>query len=256
MNRFSHFLRVFAITVFSVVSLIGPSRIVSAAPLPSESEASFSVYVVRYGDTLSGIARRYGVSVASLMQANALRSTTIYTGQRLIIPAGSPVPGDGVVQTEVQYVMTVQTMNVRSGPGYNYSIIGRLPAGRTVKVTGLSVDRSWWRILCLDGTAGSCWLLAQSGLTEPVSDRGQTDHIPVVPARVQFVMAQTDVNIRSGPGTSFGIVGLLYAGQTAQVTGASVDSQWWRVVCPDGTVGSCWITAKPHLTQPSGLSRW
>jgi len=46
-------------------------------------------YVVRPGDTLSGIARWFGVSTQSLAQANGLYNPSfIYVGQRLCIPGG------------------------------------------------------------------------------------------------------------------------------------------------------------------------
>jgi len=46
-----------------------------------------SVYIVRPGDTLSQIAAWHGVSVGSLMRANAIHNPNmIYVGQRLIIP--------------------------------------------------------------------------------------------------------------------------------------------------------------------------
>ena len=46
-----------------------------------------STHVVRPGDTLSGIAAKRGVSLASLLKANRLRLTsTIYAGQRLRVP--------------------------------------------------------------------------------------------------------------------------------------------------------------------------
>ncbi len=45
------------------------------------------VYVVKQGDTLSAIARRYRVSVRSLVQVNRIRNANrIYVGQRLCIP--------------------------------------------------------------------------------------------------------------------------------------------------------------------------
>ena len=48
-------------------------------------------YVVRHGDTLSGIAYRYGVSVNSLVRANGITNRNrIYAGQRLAIPYGAP----------------------------------------------------------------------------------------------------------------------------------------------------------------------
>ncbi len=47
------------------------------------------VYVVRIGDTLSGIASRYRVSVYALMNANNIRNANrIYAGQRLCITSG------------------------------------------------------------------------------------------------------------------------------------------------------------------------
>lgn len=49
--------------------------------------ASWRVYVVRKGDTLSDLAIRYGTTVPAIMSANCLASTTIYTGQRLYLPA-------------------------------------------------------------------------------------------------------------------------------------------------------------------------
>ncbi|OAM87953.1 N-acetylmuramoyl-L-alanine amidase [Termitidicoccus mucosus] len=51
-------------------------------------------YRIRKGDTLSSIAARHGISVAALKQRNQLKSDTIITGQRLIIPAAgvSAVP--------------------------------------------------------------------------------------------------------------------------------------------------------------------
>ena len=53
------------------------------------------VYVVRHGDTLSGIARRFGVSAYALARVNKLQNPNlIYVGQRLVIPSGgSNLPG-------------------------------------------------------------------------------------------------------------------------------------------------------------------
>lgn len=47
---------------------------------------SRAIYTVRRGDTLSGIAKRYGTSVASLRTHNGLRNYMLQPGQRLRIP--------------------------------------------------------------------------------------------------------------------------------------------------------------------------
>lgn len=44
-------------------------------------------YIIARGDTLSGIAERYNVSVREIIRKNGLESSTIRVGQRLLIPA-------------------------------------------------------------------------------------------------------------------------------------------------------------------------
>lgn len=43
-------------------------------------------YIVRHGDTLGAISRRFNVSLKALMQANNLTSTNIYPGGKIVIP--------------------------------------------------------------------------------------------------------------------------------------------------------------------------
>jgi uncharacterized protein YgiM (DUF1202 family) len=73
----------------------------------------------------------------------------------------------------------------------------------------------------------------------------------VYPTDVEYVLAQQDVQIYGGPGTQYSIVGNVASGQTAKVTGVSSDNNWWRVMCPDDTVGDCWVSADPRMTQPA-----
>ncbi len=62
------------------------------APPPRPAAPSMSgVHRVRYGETLSVIAARYRTTVASLMDANGLRSANrIWSGQQLRVPGGGP----------------------------------------------------------------------------------------------------------------------------------------------------------------------
>jgi LysM repeat protein len=56
-------------------------------PKASEPEVSVITHVVGKGETLSAIAKRYGVTVAALTSENALsRTATLRVGQRLSIP--------------------------------------------------------------------------------------------------------------------------------------------------------------------------
>ncbi len=64
-----------------------------ASAAPAQQQACGQWYAVRWGDTLSSIARRSGVSALSIAQANSLANpNTIYAGQWLWIPCGTPPP--------------------------------------------------------------------------------------------------------------------------------------------------------------------
>jgi len=76
------------LTLLIVQSAVG-AAVVEGAP----SAAEPIVHIVRQGDTLSTIARRYGVGVTAIMRANNLvNRNLIYVGQRLIIPSGGTAP--------------------------------------------------------------------------------------------------------------------------------------------------------------------
>ncbi len=61
---------------------------------PSPSAGTGGSYVVRYGDTMSAIAARSGVSLQALIAANpqVKNPNLIHVGQRLNIPSGGRVP--------------------------------------------------------------------------------------------------------------------------------------------------------------------
>ena len=80
------------------------------------------------------------------------------------------------------------------------------------------------------------------------STPGQNDTLPT---SVKYVIALDTIIIRSGPGPQYNAIGSLAPRQTVKVTGISLDGNWWRVVCPDGIAGSCWVSASPRNTKPT-----
>ncbi|MBI5653630.1 MAG: LysM peptidoglycan-binding domain-containing protein [Chloroflexi bacterium] len=60
---------------------------------PRAAAASPNFVVVRWGDTLAGIAARAGVSLDALLRVNAIPNPNfVYAGQRLVIPGSAPAP--------------------------------------------------------------------------------------------------------------------------------------------------------------------
>ena len=93
-GRLSHSRRMAVMTAVLVLVLLVAMLPATALAAPEESSKSFSgwgcstYYTVQHGDTLSGIARWYGVSVHALAQANHISNPNrIFAGQTLCIPS-------------------------------------------------------------------------------------------------------------------------------------------------------------------------
>jgi uncharacterized protein YraI len=154
-----------------------------------------------------------------------------------------------VYPTGVQYVMAQQDVYIYNGPDTSFAIVGQVYNGMIAKVTGTSIYGNWWRVICPDGSAGNCWVSGHPAFTLPYNYAPPP--IDPIPTNVEYIVALKDVFIRNGPGMQYGIIGSLQEGQTAKVTGISPDGYWWRIKCTNSSTGSCWVTARPNLTEPT-----
>lgn len=64
--------------------------------------------------------------------------------------------------------------------------------------------------------------------------------------------ALVSLNVRTGPGTNYAVVGAFSAGQTATIIGKSQDGNWWKVQCPAGVGNECWTSARPQYSTAMG----
>ncbi len=129
---------------------------------PALSNDGGSTYIVRWGDTLSGIAARYGISISQLATANGLYTTSwVYAGQRLTIPgtmATSPAqstspapatitagnvyivrPGDTLIGIAQRYGISTSQLAAKNGLTWNsWVYVGQrlvIPGGTTVNTS-------------------------------------------------------------------------------------------------------------------------
>ncbi|MEM4309080.1 MAG: SH3 domain-containing protein [Thermoplasmata archaeon] len=132
-------------------------------------------------------------------------------------------------------VQTTANLNVRTGPGLSYSVIKTEPAGSVGKVIGgpTSADGyTWWKIQYNDGTTG--WS-AENWLEKYQGGSGKFK----IGDKVR-VTAQSGLNVRYGPGLSYGVIKTEPYGATGTVLGGPQTADgytWWRVQYTDGTVG-------------------
>jgi uncharacterized protein YgiM (DUF1202 family) len=124
-------------------------------------------------------------------------------------------------------IVSANALNVRSGPGTSYSKIDCIFAGK--KVTLLSLSNGWYNI-SYDGKTGyvSAEYIDVSDTDPTPSGGGSTGD-----TKTGYVNASS-LNVRTGPGTNFDRIGLLYSGDTVSITG---ETNGWYQIDYRGQVG-------------------
>lgn len=67
-----------------------------------------------------------------------------------------------------------------------------------------------------------------------------------------LAVAGANVNIRSGPGTAYPVLGLLQVGQNAEISGLSPDNAWWQIKFAGAVDGRGWVAAAYVTAQNTG----
>lgn len=75
--------------------------------------------------------------------------------------------------------------------------------------------------------------------------------IPTTPIPVSspLLTTNTDLNIRNGPGTNYAVLGVLRSGQTAEITGLSLDRGWWQIMFAGTPEGRGWVLGRYVTAQ-------
>jgi uncharacterized protein YraI len=108
------------------------------------------------------------------------------------------------------------TVNVRTGPGTGYGIIGQVPGDHVY--VGFERSGDWWKIWYNGGTG---WTHASYYTTL---------------SGVTGVKVTTDtLNVRSGPSTGYAILGKVYMGQIHFWTAHASISPWYKIYWGGGT---------------------
>jgi uncharacterized protein YgiM (DUF1202 family) len=164
-------------------------------------------------------------------------------------------------------------LNIRSGPGAQYTSIGALAGGAETQIVGRTLDWTWW---LLDTPVGTGWANAMyiivRGDTSTVphvtpgtvietgpgqggggvtSGQSSGEAPPAVVAGPVAIVVTGALNIRSGPNSTFTSLGAVYAGTRMPIVGQSADRGWWQV---DSEVGTGWVSKLYVLTDGSTIN--
>ena len=113
--------------------------------------------------------------------------------------------------------VTTGDVNLRTGPGYTYGIIYLVPKGTTVTITGK--NGNWYAVKVGTTTGYMLASLLKVGTNT-------TANVTVTPASGTAVTSR-DVNLRTGPGYTYGVIYLVPKGTNVTITGKS--GIWYAV---------------------------
>jgi len=151
-------------------------------------------------------------------------------------PQPTITPVEGTSSTQI---------NVRSEPSTVGTVLGIIPPNTKVEIVAKDPAGNWWQILYPHAQAvdGKGWVTAQYVTTVG------TPEVPVVggdvvnPANGNMAIVQQQINIRSGPGTSFNSLGTLNPQDVVSLTGKDANGGWLQIAFTDGPNGKGWVNA-------------
>ncbi|MDT8306053.1 MAG: LysM peptidoglycan-binding domain-containing protein [Anaerolineae bacterium] len=133
-----------------VVGAGTPSPAPAPAPAPAPSTGADGTYTVVAGDTMYGIARRFGVDFEVLVGVNNISNPSlIRVGQVLTIPGGgqpAPPPSAETPPGSGPVAVTQVNLRLRSGPGIEHQTLTVAPAGTSVAAIGRNQATNWIQV--------------------------------------------------------------------------------------------------------------
>lgn len=139
---------------------------------------------------------------------------------------GGEAPSVGVPVTAEQPVAIVNAyrLNVRSGPGANYTVLGRVQGGDQLPIIGRSPDGWWFNV---ETSFGEGWVSVRY-----VISRDEYGSAPVVTgstgdfADPMAVINASYLNVRSGPGANYTILGQVRGGEQYVILARNFTFTW------------------------------
>ncbi len=137
--------------------------------------------------------------------------------------------------TSVKYVNTSYGLNVRKGPSTSYSVVTTLSDG--TKVTVKSTEDGWSKIT----TGNTTGYVSSKYLT---SSKPSADNDSNETSTTKYVESNISLNVRKGPGTNYSVLTTLSGG--TKVTVKSTEDGWSKITTGNttGYVSSKYLTSK------------
>lgn len=148
---------------------------------------------------------------------------------------------------------TVYRLNIRSGPGTDFVVIGSTHPGQALKLVGRNENTTWLQVSLFNGDVG--WAYAAY-----IHSYANLFDLPVVnnpsPPPSSTPLGHVNVrylNVRAGPGYNYQIINGLRWDTTVTLLGRNAAGSWLQVYLADDNRNG-WVSARYiYTTYPIGL---
>lgn len=190
---------------------------------------------------------------ASASDARGITRVELWVNNSLVSQQTSPAPqGQASLLLNVSWTPPVQGSHVLEVRAFNSANQQNLPAIITVNAAGEAATPTAAVSLPTPTIAP-----APATLTPLPTATGSIiiiftptpSPLPATPA--PSLQAVSDVNVRSGPGTSFQVLGLLRAADSVAVVGRSADGAWWQIIFPPNSGNLGWVVGTYVQPNPA-----
>ncbi|MFE4542492.1 LysM peptidoglycan-binding domain-containing protein [Arthrobacter sp. NPDC056727] len=166
---------------------LGAGTAVAAAPATAAAPAATrsASYVIKSGDTLSGIAARHGVKLSDILSANRLKVTSIiYPGQKLAIPgkASAVQPASSVTPlVPSSFLGYTYPAAVVSSANKNKALLNASPVPSLAQMQSIVADTA--RRMGVDPALAQAFAYQESGFNQrAVSPANAIGTMQVIPS--------------------------------------------------------------------------
>ena len=161
-----------------------------------------------------------------------------YLSQNIILNnnSGNQNPDNSLSKTTEKGTIKVSdSLNVRSGAGTSYSVIGSLKNGTSVEIVGTSGN--WYKIKYGNdyGYVSKDYVTLNSSSnsnTGNTSNSGSTNNTPATSTTKGTVKVSDSLNVRGGAGTSYSVIGSLKNGTSVEIVETS--GNWYKIKYGNG----------------------
>lgn len=229
---------------------LAPAAVVSTGALNVRSGPGVTynvLKVVSFGESMALLGRessnrwvkiQLGSGLQGWVNASLITPNITISSLPLADIPSAPVPPVPVAPNAL--------LTLRSGPGFNHNVVGRVFQGQRVQAIARNDANNWVKVRVNESGLEGWIAAANVQLTIPITSlpiQSESGGVipPTSPTVFSAIVSTGALNVRSGPAITFGVTAVVTQGTSVELLGRNSSSSWVKVRLSNGHIG--WVNA-------------